>query len=119
MELHEELIGIERSLWTNDPEVYEATYMPDAILIFPEVGRIGTSVAVDAIRKENRDGRHWAEVRFDDVATSQLAPDIVLLTYKAIARWNDEQTAAGTFCATLYLNRDSAWRVAFHQQTQD
>jgi hypothetical protein len=117
MELQDELIKIERSLWTNDPEVYEATYTPDAILIFPEVGKIGTRVAVAAIRQENRDGRHWAEVRFDDVTTSQLAPHIVLLTYKAIARWNDEETAADTLCATLYISRDSAWRVAFHQQT--
>jgi hypothetical protein len=117
MELQEELIRIERSLWTNDPEVYEATYTPDAIIVFPEVGKISTSVAVDAIRKENRAGRHWAEVGFDDVTTSQLAPHIVLLTYKAIARWNDEETASGTLCATLYINRDSAWRVAFHQQT--
>jgi hypothetical protein len=117
MELQEELIQIERSLWTNDPEIYEATYTPDAILIFPEVGKISTSVAVDAIRKENRDGRHWAEVRIDDQTTSQLAPHIILLTYRATARWNDEASASGTLCATLYINRDSAWRVAFHQQT--
>jgi hypothetical protein len=116
MALQEELVQIERSLWASDPEVYEATFTPDAILIFPEVGKIGTGVAVDAIRQENRDGRYWAEVRFNDVTTSQLAPRIVLLTYEATARWNDEEAAGRTLCATLYINRDSQWRVAFHQQ---
>jgi hypothetical protein len=50
---------------------------------------------------------------------SQLAPEIALLTYRAIARWNNENIARTTLCATLYINRDSTWRVAFHQQTPD
>jgi MFS family permease len=41
----EELLRIERSLWTNDAVIYEATFLPDAILIFPEVGRIGLIIA--------------------------------------------------------------------------
>ena len=46
MDKQEELMGIERSLWTNDAAIYEATYSPDAILIFPEVGRIGLELAL-------------------------------------------------------------------------
>jgi hypothetical protein len=55
MALQEELFQIEGSLWTNDAELYETVYTPDAVLIFPEVGKIGTSVALDAIRQ--RTGR--------------------------------------------------------------
>ncbi len=61
MDKQEELLRIERSLWTNDAAIYEATYAPDAILIFPEVGRIGLEHALEAIRAENAAGRHWAE----------------------------------------------------------
>ena len=68
-ELKDELIRIERSLWKNEPNVYHQTYIPEAILIFPNVGRIGRSKAVDAIRKENKAGRAWAEVNLDNVAT--------------------------------------------------
>ena len=46
MDKQEELMGIERSLWTNDVAIYEATYSRDAILIFPEVGRIGLENAL-------------------------------------------------------------------------
>lgn len=112
-----ELIEIEHSLWTNDPEVYEATYTEDAILIFSEVGRISRSVAVDAIRRENKDGKYWAEVQFEEVVPLQLVPEVVLLTYKAIARWNYQATATSSLCATVYVKRNELWKVAFHQQS--
>ena len=115
--MRDELMKIERRLWTNDPEFYEASYLPEAVLIFPEVGRIDRTVAVEAIRGENRRGRHWAEVAFDDVATLPLGDDTVLLTYFATARWNDEANPGRAVCATLYINLDGRWRVAFHQQT--
>lgn len=112
-----DLMAIERRLWTNDPDFYEATYLPEAVLIFPEVGRIDRGFAIEAIRGENRRGRHWAEVAFDDVATLPLGDGTVLLTYLATARWSDEASPGRTLCATLYVERDGRWRVAFHQQT--
>jgi hypothetical protein len=60
MQITEELLRIERSLWTNDAEVYQKGYLADAVLIFPVVGRIGRDTAVAAIREENAQGRHWA-----------------------------------------------------------
>jgi hypothetical protein len=53
------------------------------------------------------------------MSMSQLTPKIALLTYRAIARWNNENIAGSILCATLYINRDSAWKGAFHQQTPD
>ena len=46
-----------------------------------------------------------------------LAPDVALLHYAATARWNYRKEAEKALCATLYVKRDGAWRVAFHQQT--
>jgi hypothetical protein len=43
MGLQEELIATERSLWTNRPDVYQATFTSEAILVFPETGKIGRS----------------------------------------------------------------------------
>jgi hypothetical protein len=62
-----ELVAIERALWSNDPEIYQDTYAPDAVLIFPVVGRLDRDTAVAAIREENARGRAWAEVHFGDV----------------------------------------------------
>ena len=112
-----ELLSIERQLWTNDASIYETTYLPDAVLIFPEVGKIDRDSAVAAIRVENAAGRHWATVDFATVSVLMLAPQAALLTYQVSARWNGEEAESKTLCATAYVKRDGRWRVAFHQQT--
>ena len=96
MDKQEELMGIERSLWTNDAAIYETTYSPDAILIFPEVGRIGLELALEAIRAENAAGRYWAEVGFAGVSVTRIASDVGLLTCEATAGWDDEKNPART-----------------------
>ena len=112
------LIAIEESLWSNDPDVYRDTYSPEAVLIFPNVGRIDRDTAVAAIRLENADGRAWAEVRLDEVRCEWLSQNaIALLTYLASARWNYESRPSQTMCATFYVRRGGSWKVAFHQQT--
>jgi uncharacterized protein (TIGR02246 family) len=113
----EDLVAIEYSLWKNNPDIYGSIYLPDAVLIFPDVGRIGRDAAVEAIRRENSEGRVWAEVHFDELKETRLSPDTVLLTYRATARWNYEEKPSKTLCGTLYVRRDGEWRVAFHQQT--
>jgi hypothetical protein len=80
MDKQEELMGIERSLWTNNAAIYEVTYSPDAILIFPEIGRIGPELALEAIRAENAAGRHWTEIGFAGVSATRIASDVELLT---------------------------------------
>ena len=115
--IERELTAIERSLWANDAGLYEVTYLPDAVLIFPEVGRIGRDAAVAAIRGENAANRRWAAVDFAGIRTVLLSPDVALLSYEATARWNDQADLAKTLCATVYVKRARVWRVAFHQQT--
>ena len=67
MPLPNHLLKIERSLWTNDAEVYERTLVEDTVLVFAETGVITRDTALAAIRQENSDGRRWASVEFDDV----------------------------------------------------
>ena len=113
-----ELLTIERTLWENNDHVYHETYLPDAVLIFPGVGRIDRETAVTAIQKENAEGRAWAEVQFDDaVGRSLMRGTAVLISYCATARWNYETVATQTLCATVYVRQEETWRVAFHQQT--
>ena len=52
MELQNQLLAIERTLWTNDAAFYEAHLTEDALLVFAETGAITRNVAVAAIRKE-------------------------------------------------------------------
>jgi hypothetical protein len=115
--LLDELLQIERSLWTNDPDIYEQAYNPEAVLIFPEVGRISIPAAVDAIRKENREGRRWAEVEFENTAARPIVTDCVLLNYLVTARWNYETTPSKALCSTIYVGPSGRRKVVLHQQT--
>jgi Domain of unknown function (DUF4440) len=113
-----DLITIERTLWENNADTYHDRYSPEAVLIFPGVGRIDRETAVAAIRKENAEGRAWAEVSFDEVDGRWITTDAAaLITYMATARWNYESSASKTLCASVYLREGGSWRVAFHQQT--
>lgn len=77
--------------------------MPDAVLIFPQVGRIGLDAALEAIGAENEAGRYWAEVAFEQPALRTPAPDVALLVYRATARWNDAAEPERVHCATVYV----------------
>jgi hypothetical protein len=84
-----DLYQLERSVRTNDPEVYHDSLRDDALLLFQETGVITRDTAVAAIREENRENRRWAEVRFSDQRILSPIPDTRVLIYKATARWNN------------------------------
>jgi hypothetical protein len=111
------LFTIERRLWTNDAVFYKDNLTDDCLLVFPETGVITRDVAVDAIRKENEDGRKWAEVDFSNIRKLRLAEDAALLTYRVTARWQHERFARTALASSLYIKRDGGWKLAFHQQT--
>jgi Domain of unknown function (DUF4440) len=115
--LLDELLQIERSLWTNDPDIYERTYDSDAVLIFPEVGRISIQAAVEAIREENREERRWADVKFENEEARQIGMDCLLLTYLVTARWNYETAPSKALCSTIYGGPAGNRKILLHQQT--
>jgi len=85
--------------------------------VFAETGVITRDTALAAIRQENSDGRRWASVEFDDVRCVSATPDATMLAYRARARWEHETTQISVLASSLYVNRDGAWRLVFHQQT--
>ncbi len=117
MNLEQQLLTIERSLWTNDAGLYASIFLPDAVIIFPELGRVDLNFALEAIRAEQAAYHHWAEVDLHDVHVLTPAPDVALLQYAATARWNYMEQPEHTLCASLYVKRQGRWRVAYHQQT--
>jgi hypothetical protein len=57
-------------------------------------------------------------VHFAETDARWLAADTAaLITYIATARWDYEPNASKTHCATVYVQLDRSWKVAFHQQT--
>lgn len=116
--LQDELVEIERQLWKNDPISYRQNYTDDALITFPETGVIDIEFALEAIRRENAEGRHWAEIRFEDVRILPVTDDVTLLLYKAVARWEHETTAITSLATTAYVRRAGRWRAAHHQQSR-
>lgn len=116
-EFPEHLLNIERKLWTNDPAFYKDNLTEDCLLVFPETGVINRDLAVDAIRKENEEGRKWAEVDFDEMRRLRLTDEVALLSYRVTARWEHEKSAITALASSLYVKRDGMWKLTFHQQT--
>ena len=112
-----DLYEIERSLWSNDPDVYRDSLRHDALLLFPETGAITRDTAVAAIREENRENRRWAEVRFSQKRILSPTADTRVLIYKATARWNYEQNPITVLCSSVYALHSGEWKLVFHQQT--
>jgi hypothetical protein len=117
MSLEKQLLDVEKRLWRNDAELYHDNLIDTALLVFPETGVITREVAVDAVRAENADGRRWAEVGFDGVRSLQLAEDVALLTYRVTARWEHEESEYPALASSVYVKREGAWKLAFHQQS--
>jgi hypothetical protein len=116
-EFPEQLLEIERKLWTNNAVFYRDNLTEDCLLVFPDTGVITRDIAVDAILKENEEDRRWAEVYFDEIHRLRMADDIALLTYRVTARCEHEKSAITALTSSLYVKRLGAWKLAFHQQT--
>jgi hypothetical protein len=56
-------------------------------------------------------------VRFDEIEAQWISREAALISYAATARWNYESTASETLCATVYVQVNGTWKVAFHQET--
>ena len=117
MPLEDELVSIEKKLWTNDPVIYRDSLTEDALLVFAETGPITRDQAVAAIEQENAEGRRWAEVRFDDTRASKLNDGAALLHYRATARWEHDSATVAMLASSVYVRRGQAWKLAFHQQS--
>jgi hypothetical protein len=117
MSLQDELVPIERTLWTNNREIYATRLEDDALLVFPETGVMHKAAALAGIEQENLAGRRWTDVVFADVEPVTVTPDVALLTYRADARWEHESTIRAVLATSLYVKRDRGWMLAFHQQS--
>ena len=117
MELVRKLEEIERSLWTNDAHVYDATLLNEAWLIFAETGPIAKRAALDAIAGENAEGRRWSYVKFSEVRLLRAAEETAVLMYLARARWEGRSETHSIHCGSVYVLRGHEWKLAFHQQT--
>ena len=106
-----ELIGLERALWQAetrfDTEFMERTLAPD-FLEHGRTGRVWTRAETIAATGDSID----ANLR--DIAVSQLAQDVALLTYVSEVQHEALDLANR---ASIWVRRDGRWQLRFHQGT--
>jgi hypothetical protein len=117
MDVQNDLLDIERKLWTNNAVITKHSLIEDAVLVFAETGPITRDTAVEAIHAENAEGRKWEEVEFRDVQVARLTEAARLLTYSVAARREREQSVVNAFASSVYVHHSGSWKLAFHQQT--
>jgi hypothetical protein len=117
MQLENELVAIERRLWTNDASSYEVDLAEEALLAFAETGVITKSRAIEEIKRETDEGRRWVDVRLSDVRAMNIGTDSALLAYRVQARWVHETSPVNALASSIYVRRLDTWKLVFHQQT--
>lgn len=113
MDSREDLLVIERQLWTGDAEVYRRYVDGDCLLVFSEMSGMLTREQV-AGTVEN--GQRWNDVRLEVIGIVEPVPDVAILAYEA----NATREGAEPYRALVssgYVRRPEGWKLMFHQQT--
>ena len=114
MELQDQLLKIERDLWTGGPEEYHRHLDADCLVAFSD-DTAGVSSREEIAGSAGHSPR-WHELDLDARGLLRPSDDVALLTYRASARRGDEEHYEA-LVSSCYLRRDGEWRMVFHQQT--
>jgi hypothetical protein len=111
--MKDELLAIERELWSGGPEAYQRHVDHDCLVAFREMAGVLTR---DAVADSVRTGPRWRDLEMDVQGLLNPTDDIAILTYRAKAvRGSSEQYSA--LVSSTYVKRQDGWKLAFHQQT--
>lgn len=109
----EELLPIEKSLWTGGPAAYREHVDDTCLLAFTKMAGVSSR---DEIMATVADGSRWRELEIDVQGLVQPAADVAMFTYRASAiRGEDERYRA--LVGSGYVRREDGWKLMYHQQT--
>lgn len=110
----EQIEALERQYWLAGPEFYRENLAAKAVMLFQEpVGRLNRAEIISSVDSAPR----WSRVALIDTQITPIADDAVLITYQARGSRAGEEDDYRAHAATVYVQVDSTWRLAFHQQT--
>lgn len=96
----------------NGGAFYRDYLTDDALMVFP-FGVLAKDRTIEAIEA----APPWASYRLEEPRIVQLTDSSAIVTYRATARREGAETAYSALMSSVYVNRDGAWKLAFHQQT--
>ena len=112
MTLENELLSIERTLWSAEAEAYRRNLDDRCLVAF--TGMAGVS-SREEIAGSVEGSQRWKDLDLEVVGLLQPTPDVALLTYRAGAVRGEERYRA--LVSSGYARRDDGWKMVFHQQT--
>jgi hypothetical protein len=112
MNLQRQILDLEEQFWRGGADVYRSNLAADALMVFGPAGVLDRDAIVAGIEG----GQRWDDVAIADVRVVELTGDVCLVTYRADARRGADETYAA-LVSSVYVRRDDAWRLAFHQHT--
>jgi hypothetical protein len=106
----DDLYELERALAAGDGDTYRRNLTDEAVVVVPgqTMDKDQTADAMDA-------SAGWDDFSFDDERFAEIADGAALLSYRFRGRRGDFTYTAQM--GSVYVRRDAAWKLAFHQQT--
>lgn len=114
MALQDDLLALERQFWTKGADFYRQALDRQCLVAFTEMAGV---MSPDQIAGTVGDVVRWRDVEIDVEGLLQPEPTVAILTYRVQAMRDGSSYRA--LVSSLYVQRDGAWKMAFHQQTPD
>ncbi len=112
MKLQDDLLAMERKLWSGGKAEYQRTLDDDCLVAFTEMAGVSSRDKIAA----QADGARWNDVNLEVEGFLQPTQDVAFLTYRASAvRANADPYEARV--SSSYVRRNGGWKMVFHQQT--
>lgn len=96
---------------TGGAAYYRECMTDDGIMVFP-----GMVLSKDACIAAIEHAAPWSWFRIEEPRTMRLTEDSAIVIYRASAQ-RDGQPRYTALMSSVYVRRDGAWKLAFHQQT--
>ena len=111
MELRDDLVAMEKKLWSGGQSEYRNTLDSDCLVAFTEMAGISSR---DEIASQ-ASARRFSDVDIDVDGLLRPTDDVAILTYHVHASRDKNQYEA--VVSSGYVRRDGIWKMMFHQQT--
>ncbi len=113
MSLEQDLLEMERALWTGGPDTYQAQTDAQCLVVFAEMAGV---MARDDIAKSAEKGR-WTDVTLTPKGFVQPSADVAVVAYDCTAK-KKYGAPYHALISSGYARRAEGWKLVFHQQTE-
>jgi hypothetical protein len=113
MSVQEELLSIERQLWSGGAGAYHEHLDDHCLVAFTEMAGVMTR---EQVAGTVEGGPRWRDVEIDVEGVLEPTSDTAFLTYRARARRGESESYRAVV-SSGYVRRDGAWKLMLHQQT--